>query len=203
MNLSVTTAPTIPAEVLARVRAHLHFTASDTSEDSHIEDLIDMAVNDIERHTARPLWNTVYSYKLPCFPNKGNLNLNRVFPANVIDLPRSPVVSVASVTYTDTDGNTGNTFAASNYFVDTDSNTPRLILKESADWPDTEDYNPEAVTIAFTAGYGTDYADVPKVMIAGIMFYVTELFDYRGAKTVEHLNNVRSQFFDRYRNQWF
>jgi len=203
MNLTVTTAPTVPADMLTRVRSHLRFTADDTSEDTLISELIDVAVDEIEQHTGRPTWNTVYSYKLPCFPDKGTFQIDKFWPRNVIELPRAPLVSVGSVTYTDADGNSGQTFAASNYFVDKDQNTPRIILKDTADWPETEDYNPEAVTIAFTAGYGTSFDDVPKLMIAGVLFYVSELFEYRTGKGVDNLDKVRTQFFNRYRNQLF
>jgi uncharacterized phiE125 gp8 family phage protein len=199
MNLTTTTAGTVPATMLARARAHLRFTDSDTSEDTLISELINVAINDIEKHTGRALWNTVYAYKLPAFPDKGTLNLSD-FPRNVIELPRAPLVSVASVTYTDADGGEGNTYSSDNYFLDKDTNHPRIILKDTADWPETEDYNPEAVTIAFTAGYGTSFDDVPKLMIAGILFYVSELFEYRTGKGVDNLEKVRTQFFDRFRN---
>lgn len=75
------------------------------------------------------------------------------FPADCIEIPLAPLLSVTSITYTDLDGDT-QTVSISDYEVDAASE-PGRIVPGDAGWPSTLDVV-NAVKIRFRAGYEGD-----------------------------------------------
>jgi uncharacterized phiE125 gp8 family phage protein len=88
-------------------------------------------------------------------------------------IPLPPLRSVESITYVDTNGDT-QTLATSVYAVDTTSEPGVVSLKYGQVWPTTRCQR-NAVTIAFTAGYGTG-DDVPERVKSAIKLKVADLF---------------------------
>lgn len=123
---------------------------ADVSIDELIAGYIVAAREYVEQYLARPLITQTWRYTLDTFPPDS---------VNYIEIPRSPLISVSSITYVDDDGNT-QTLATSVYSVDADSKPGAVRLKYDQEWPDTRD-QPNAVTINFTAGYGAAPANVP------------------------------------------
>lgn len=147
MSLTVTTPPEIEpislesAKVAARVR--------DSEEDDHIEDeLIPTARELVESYLGRTLITTEYELRLPCFPCDG------------IVLPKPPLQSVESVSYVAPDG-TIVEMDEEDYRVFASGVKPRILPPDGGLWPSTQSGNPEAVTVAFTCGYGDAPDDVP------------------------------------------
>ncbi|WP_435011730.1 head-tail connector protein [Tundrisphaera lichenicola] len=94
---------------------------------------------------------------------------------SVIELPKGPVQSVASVVTYDPDG-VSTAFSATNYYLDTAG--ARLVLKTGATWP--SNLRPiAACEITYVAGYGTAAA-VPQPIKSGIMMHVASLYEQRG-----------------------
>lgn len=190
MGLTVTSKTAIPATVYERVKANLLLSDDDRADTVLM--YLDMAVDEAEIYTGRALWNKVYKYTICDFPS-----------AHEIVLPRSPVSAVASVKYYDADG-TLQTLSTDDYSVNiNDQNRATLYLDEDADWPDTDEDNPEAVEIAFTAGYGTAMTDIPASMLGGIIVYAGHLFDNRHAGAIEELQPVRDRIFRAHRATWY
>jgi hypothetical protein len=75
-----------------------------------------------------------------------------------IALPRSPLLSVDSFQYYDT-GNVLQTIDPSAYYLDTTSETPRIVPADGTVWPLTY-LRPNAVSITFTVGWQQQAVDV-------------------------------------------
>lgn len=98
------------------------------------------------------------------------------FPAAEIVLPRSPLQSVTSITYTDTDGAT-QTLAASEYQVDTASAPPRIVPAYGKSWPSTRQQL-NAVKVRFVCGH-TDAASVPADVKAWMLLSIGTAYEHR------------------------
>lgn len=98
------------------------------------------------------------------------------FPAAEIVLPRSPLQSVTSITYTDTDGAT-QTLAASEYLVDTASAPPRIVPAYGKSWPSTRQQI-NAVKVRFVCGH-TDAASVPADVKAWMLLSIGTAYEHR------------------------
>lgn len=98
------------------------------------------------------------------------------FPAAEIILPRSPLQSVTSITYTDTDGAT-QTLTASEYLVDTASAPPRIVPAYGKSWPSTRQQL-NAVQVRFVCGH-TDAASVPADVKAWMLLSIGTAYEHR------------------------
>jgi len=99
-----------------------------------------------------------------------------------IELPRPPLQSVTSITYTESgDSSTyGNTFSSSYYTVDTVSWPGRIVLNDGDSWPTgtLETNNP--IKVIFPAGYGDARADVPGPIKQCHLMYCDDYYNNRG-----------------------
>jgi uncharacterized phiE125 gp8 family phage protein len=101
------------------------------------------------------------------------------FPSDVIEVRICPVIAVSSVTYLDTAG-ASQTLPTSIYAVDTANEPGRLTLKYAQSWPTTYS-QANAVTVNFTAGYGTEASAVPAEAKLAIRMLVSHWFNNREA----------------------
>jgi len=107
----------------------------------------------------RTLLTTTYKLTLPGFVKEETYSnrdtggpATRLVPTSVIEIPMPPLASVQTVKYL-LDG-VQTTFDAADYVVTTSSLFGMVSLAYESLWPTTIDTHPEAVEIAFTAGYG-------------------------------------------------
>lgn len=160
MGLTRTTAPTVEPITRAEAKAHSRVTVSD--DDEYIDALIEATRDRIENHTKRALLTQTWRLTLDSFP------LGR----RDIILPWSPLQSVTSITYVDTNGTT-QTWASSNYTVDTGATPGRVRLAYDVLYPSIR-HQPNAVTVTFVAGYGAAASALP----AGIVHACKILFGH-------------------------
>lgn len=146
--------------------------SSNTTADPEISSLIKAARIYCETVTGRAFITRTLVYKLDAFPSC----------ESEIRLPRPNLLSVASVQYIDTNGDT-QTFSSSDYSVDTASLPGRIILGYGESWPSTRS-QPNAVTITYTAGYGPARSDVPETIKAAIKLKLADLYENREASIV-------------------
>ena len=125
MGLTVTTPPA--AEPITTAEAKTHMRVDSSAEDTFIDSLITTARRHVEQITRRTLVDTVFSYTLNAFPTG----------ADPILLPFPNLDSVSSITYTDSDGNTGQTWNSSLYDVDATSLPGRVKPAYGQSYPDT------------------------------------------------------------------
>jgi len=152
------------SEPISLTEAKLDLRVDSSDENDLIEMYITAAREMIEKRTGRSLITQTRTVKLDYFPLM-----------DTIKLPNGAVQSVTSITYYDKD-NVVQTFASSGYWVDTDSDICRIVVDNS--WPSTYD-RPNAVTITYVAGYGSNSTDVPYPLRKAMLFLIGHFYENR------------------------
>jgi uncharacterized phiE125 gp8 family phage protein len=101
------------------------------------------------------------------------------FPSDAIRLPLYPLQSVTSITVTNVAGQ-ASAVTASNYFADTASVPPRIVLADGGAWP-TNIRVAGGIVVRFVAGYTTPAA-IPEPLLTAIK-HATAVF-YGHASTM-------------------
>lgn len=140
MGLTLITPPDAEPITLAEAKAHCRVDGD--SEDALLATLIRAARLEAERQTGRAIpaqtWKATYN----CFPDW------------YFTLPKAPLISVTSITYLDTAGDS-QTVSASDYRVSAASE-PGLIEPsyDASIWPTARDII-DSVAVTFKAGYAS------------------------------------------------
>lgn len=146
MGLTLVTPPIAEPVTLAEAKAHLR--VQHTDEDSYISALIVAATRHVEKVLSKSLMERTWRLTMDAF-------------SDAIELPRGPVQSVTSVTYTDADGVT-QTVPASDYTVDLISHRQWVVRNSDATWPTPLDAV-NVVSVEYVAGFDTlpaEYEDL-------------------------------------------
>jgi uncharacterized phiE125 gp8 family phage protein len=175
MNLTDTGAT---SAVVTASEFKTHARVYHTQDDTYIATLILSATQVIEAETRRALINRSFTLQLQNFP-----------PSGEIVLPRSPLSTVSSVTYTDTAGAT-QTLSASDYHTYSVNGVGRVMLKSTASWPSTQDTGALDVSVAFTAGYGATSASVPAALRHAVLLQATHMYENRTAVAPAQLYEI-------------
>jgi len=164
-GLNLITAPACEPLTLTDAKDHLRVTYSD--EDLLIESLITAARIEFEALTYRQLITATYDLVLDGFPRND-------LP---IRIPRAPLQSVTSITYTDPAGD-AQTLDSANYIVSA-TRLPGIIRPAyGCTWP-TARTEPDAVTVRFLAGHGEDPDDVESLAKAAIRLLIGQYYEFR------------------------
>lgn len=147
MSLIVVTPPS--AEPVSLEEAKAHLKVDHTDEDDFITTVITAALEYCEGFQARAYISQTLELTLDQFPSESSFKV-----------PRPPLQSVASITYTDTDG-TAAVMAATDYLVDTRSQPGRVALGYSKSWPSVTLQPVNGVVVRLTAGYATPFTADP------------------------------------------
>ena len=166
-GLTVHAAP--EAEPLATAEAKKHCNIDFSEDDTYIDTLIKAARIHCEMYLRRALVNTTFDLTLDCFPC-------------VIQPPRSPLVSVTSITYLDTNG-TSTVLATSEYSVDTKREPGRIYPAYGKAWPSVQSIE-NAITVRFVAGYGATAASVPQTIRHAMLLLVGHWYENRESVVV-------------------
>ena len=163
-RVRITTQPAI--EPVSRSEAKLHLRIDHTAEDDLVDRLITAARQVAEDIAQRAFITRTYTAKLD------------QWPLYQLVLPWPPLITVTGVTYTDDDGVT-ETFAASNYIVDTHSEPGRIVLRADVSWHTVTLQEVNGVTVVYTAGYGATAADVPLRARQAILLLLADMYENR------------------------
>lgn len=125
-----------------------------------------------EGYLNRTLVKTRWVWTLDCWPS-----------AECVDVPRSPLMNVVSVTYHTTTA-ADQDFPVSNLIIDTKGTPGRIALDSGAEWPAGQLRPLAGVEIVFDAGYGDDAADVPEAIRAAVKMVAADLYENREASIV-------------------
>ncbi|KKL50814.1 hypothetical protein LCGC14_2301730 [marine sediment metagenome] len=166
-NLTVTTAP---AAVFTADDVKKHLRIDEDDEDSLIADYLEAAERQVETELAIGLLAQTLVLRLDCFP------------ARRIRLPRPPLTSVTSITYTDNDG-TSQTLATSEYTANTFTTPGEIVEAWGKSWPTTRDI-PNAVVVTYVAGYAKP-EDVPQMVRHLILMATGDKYWHRERSMVE------------------
>jgi uncharacterized phiE125 gp8 family phage protein len=162
-GLVLTTAPTVEPVSLAEAKLHLRVTTGD--DDQAIASMIKAARQLVEQIVDKVFLEQVWTLTLNEFPSE-----------EYIELPVSPLLSITSITYTNTSGTTGQSFSSSYYLTDTTRLPGRAVLKYSYSWPDTYDQD-NVIAIVFKAGYGTAATSVPECIKTAILYTLELMYN--------------------------
>lgn len=166
----VLVAPLPAEEPVSLEEARSHFRVDSTEEDPLIALFIKSARQHVEQTTGRALITQHWRYTVDRPPSYWE----------PIRLGRSPLISVETFTYVDQSG-APTVWASSNYIVDTSAVNGELTLAYGKSWPPSR-YIRNALTIDFTAGYGSSPDDVPFDLRAAILLIANDLFMNREAQ---------------------
>jgi len=158
-----TTAPT--SQVLTTSEAKSHLRVDVSTEDTLIDSIVDAATGVVEAYTGRQLIDATWKLYMDDFPSQQ------------IVLPYPPMQSIDSIEYVDTDGTT-QTWSSSEYRVDTDMEPCRITEAEGESWPASDDVT-QAVTITYSAGYGSSGSDVPEAIRQAIRLLIGHYYENR------------------------
>lgn len=156
MSLEIYTEPT--SEPLHVDEAKLHLRVDSTADDTLITALIQAAREYCELFQRRAYVVRTYILRLDRF-------------SDIMELPYAPLVSVDTVKYIDTAGDT-QTLSSTYYDVDTKLVPGVVRLAYNQSWP-TIRSTPDAVTITYNAGYITPFtaaADTDIITVSGRAF---------------------------------
>lgn len=135
---------------LDEARAFLRLNPTETGQDSLISEiLIPAAVGYVETFLGRQLITATWRLRMTRFPP----------PGATILIPVPPTQSV-TVTYLDTAG-TEQTWAASNYVLNTDAEPAELREAYAISWPSIRDNEYNSVTVTAVAGHGAAASSIP------------------------------------------
>lgn len=152
--------------VITRSEAKAHCRIYHTEDDTALDTLILTATQVIEAETRRALITRAFTLSLD------------EFPAGTLSLPRSPLVSVTSITYKDEAGAT-QTLSASAYLAFAVNGVGRVQLKASQTWPNTYTDGGMVVDVNFTAGYGASAGSVPVALRHAVLLQTAHMYENR------------------------
>lgn len=168
--VTVDTAPSEEPVTLDKFKQHIQFHVDEPGTNDHLNLLIKAARRWAEGFLSRALVTQTLLLTLDDFPG------------DVVKIPRPPLISVSSVKFTDDDGNT-TTVSSSKYFVNTDEEPGKVVLKDGKDWPSGTPKETQAVEITYDAGYGSSRSDVPEDIRMAILQHAGHLFENRSVVT--------------------
>lgn len=165
-GLSLVTAPTEEPVTLTQARKQCDLPDGYSYHDEELVRLIAQARDAAELATARQFITATWDLFMDAFPC-GN---------NPIYVPLPRLQSVV-ITYVDVDGAT-QTWSSSNYTVSTSREPGIVRLAYNVAYPATR-YQPDAVKVRFTCGYGANFTAVPPGIRGAILLMVRGAFDNR------------------------
>jgi uncharacterized phiE125 gp8 family phage protein len=178
MWLEVGTAPA--ATLISTAEAKSHLRISHTDEDTYLGALVaavDNALDGPSGYLRRAIVEQEWVLKLG------------EFPAYRLVVPLPPLISLDSVTYYDLD-NASQTLSSSVYtLIKPVGGAAYLELNATQMWPSTYQ-RPDAITVAFTAGYAT----VPPAVKQAALLLLGEMYAARGDDTGGSIQPVQSNF---------
>ena len=175
LNTTVTTAPSFEPISLNICKQHCrvyHALDNDTFGTGSVgSGLITTARLMIENEIRGPIPNTGFTTVFDSWP-----------AAREIVLPRSPLVSVTSVTYVNSASVTTTLSASTDYIVKSYNGMGRILLRDTANWPsDLHNGGEGVITVVYTAGYGASAALIPEALKHAILLQIATLYEFRAS----------------------
>lgn len=162
-TFTTTVEPTIEPITIEQLKDRLRI-GSTCEFDAELALVLTSARKQVEQDTYRRLINQTVVGRMDGF-----------LSVREIEMRLAPISSVTGITYIDQNGDS-QTLATSVYGTDLLSTPPRIILKTSQNWLDTEYNTANSVVITFVAGYGATAASVPAQARLAIVEYAKILW---------------------------
>ncbi len=181
MRLTKLTTPTTLAISLADVKDHLRIERDESGYDDDLTELIYTAMEFVEAETHLTLINTQFTAVWDDFPG------------DKMKIPGFPIVTVDSIAYTDTDGNSA-TWASSKYRTSLVQTPCTVQPAIGEDYPDVQVDAIDAVALTFTAGYGTAATDQTRTVRHLLKLIISHWFKERESVGTVPTHRVRMAF---------
>ncbi len=143
--------------------------AGETADDDYLTLCIANATEWVEAYVNRSLITQTWLIYLPGWP---------CGRTDRIILPRSPLQSITSIVYKDSDGD-DNTWDSDEYIVETRGNTAAIVLADGFSFPSASLYPSLPITITAVMGYGDAASDVPENIKQGCKIVAADYFELR------------------------
>lgn len=134
--------PVAEVITLAEAKAHLREASSDF--DAIIQGLIPVVRDEAEQRTGRSIGETTWLLTMDAFPEDDA----------AIPLPKPPALSLVSVAYTDSNGDS-QTLSDTKYYLDNADDLSAWLLPVDS-WPATKYAGANSVRVTYKAGYTAD-----------------------------------------------
>lgn len=164
----ITSAYTDLPVTLDRVRQHLR-NEDLNYDDEYVIGLIRGCAKTIEQHYGLSLLSQTYVETHREFPG---------FSSRAIELRVHPIVAITSIQYLDADGTT-KTWDSAEYYSGRYLNASFVAPKIGYEYPSTVADRAGAVTITYTAGFGTKASDVPNDIQTALLLMIGKLYTNR------------------------
>lgn len=184
-GIQVDTAAVRTPVTLADIKDHLRIDGG--ADDAILNSFVSTASEMIEGTINKYLIKRAVSVYFDSSPHlSGEINLKEGI-YNGIDaakasgellLPVSPLISVISISYFTKDS-VEVTWASTNYYADTVSQNPKIVLTEGGSWP-TDLRRLNALRVKCEAGYGASASDIPAPIKQAIKELVAFMYEHRG-----------------------
>lgn len=163
--------PTSEPVSIQEAKDKLYLTAND--RDTTVQRLIKVARAQCEKDSGLSFITQTRVLKLDSFPSTNA----------PVEIPFGPVIAMSGtdastntlgISYVDTDGATQSLVLNTDFYLDSHSSIPRISPVDT--WPTDVDDRIHAITITYTAGYGSA-ASVPFEAKEAILFQVTSMHE--------------------------
>lgn len=155
------------SEPVTLTEAKTHLNVSGTSKDTYITSLIVTARRQVERYLNRVLINQNWKVYYNCWHKE-------------MFIPFGKLSAVSSVKYYDTSGTLTTLDANTYYWVVTTTDPGSIVRKYDVTYPELQDGRPDAIEIAFTAGFGSAASSVPDDIKHAMKLLITNYYEHRG-----------------------
>lgn len=171
-RIKITTPPA--SEPISVAEAKLHCRVDHSTEDTPFAGWIETARIQCELIAQRSFITRTYTAYLDNWPYMTRF-----------ELPYPPLIGVTSLKYYDDQGSAAVTVSSSDYLVDVNSEPGRFALKSTATWPSVTLREINGVEMIYTAGYGTEAADVPENYRNAMLLVIGHLYEHREGVIIE------------------
>src|SRR5689334_10686272 len=174
MGLALVTAPAAELLTLDEAKAHLRQDVSDDDEAIFAYCMASRAYLEevCNRSFVNSTWDLTLDWEWPWI-----LDLDTQCHEQVIEVPKSPLVSVTSITYVDSAG-ANQTLASNQYVVDGAGAIGRIYPAYNATWPTLRNQR-RAITVRFVAGYGAAATAVPTPIKQAALLLMAHMYAER------------------------
>lgn len=197
-SLRIATEPASEPVTVEEVRERLRLDTVD--QDSMLDSLVIAARQAVEARIHRSLITRTLRLTLDAWPTTqyslvatdgyaGHIRAART----TILLPMPPAIAVSGIVYVDENG-ANQDWAAANYRVDVFSEPARITCASGCSYPGILSIT-NAITITYTAGYGSDASSVPSAIRESIIMLACDLYEHPEASAEISLEENRAYKF--------
>ena len=162
-------------EPITTAEAKTHLNISSSTHDTYIGTLITSARRQVETYLNRALITQSWKVYYDCWKHELLIPFGRLQVVSASPGPASPVVK-----YYDINGTQQTLTESDYYWVVTTTDPGRIVRKYDATYPELQYGRPDAIEIAFTAGYGAAATAIPDEIKHAIKLLITNYYEHRG-----------------------